>query len=481
VRQKTRDDPASLALRMPYLQSRLKAWEEAKASGDAGSMTKTYNNLLRGLEAEQNRRGIPKDQQRVLPNEMAEDVARGILNAEPAKMLDKLRAAKADHGEYADGMAKQIGHFLPETLKSADTQQSKLMGELLWRRAVTDKSTGDLLPNTPTGGGALHGVPPPAMRVAEVGSRRADEASRIERDRPIAMRASPGRATLAFGESPESYSGGMTYGGSGPPPKEDDETLSYDDRDFATIHSYRDKILWASRQLGVDPAAVAGTIAEELDDSRQRGWAHQALNDGAKWLDQRWHGAHQGHPFGMTHEDIIREYDAYEADLKANPAMEEDVRNSGELGLALKKARYGTMIDVGPGKIRLHTAIRMLREYNGRFKDSDPLDLKKYNNAYDKLLSDLGSTESPATAAFAALMVDEATRWFKAKAPTWWAGLKPEEQAGLIVDYYNLGRETIAKRYQEHMRQDGKYEPGLGESGRRHQSNAVRIHHELYL
>jgi hypothetical protein len=136
VRQQTRDDPASLALRMPYLQSRLKAWEDAKASGDAGRMTKAYNDLLRGLEAEQNRRGIPKDQQRVLPNEMAEDVARGILNAEPAKMLDKLGAAKDDHGDYANGMMKQISAFLPDALKLADAQTSKLAGELLWRRSV---------------------------------------------------------------------------------------------------------------------------------------------------------------------------------------------------------------------------------------------------------------------------------------------------------------------------------------------------------
>jgi hypothetical protein len=69
----------------------------------------------------------------------------------------------------------------------------------------------------------------------------------------------------------------------------------------------------------------------------------------------------------------------------------------------------------------------------------------------------------------------------KAKAPGWWAGLKPEAQAGLIVDYYNLGRETVAKRYREHMQHDGKYEPALGESGERHRTNAVRIHHALYL
>ncbi|MBI1213986.1 MAG: hypothetical protein GC190_21195 [Alphaproteobacteria bacterium] len=147
VRQQMRDDPAGLALRMPYMQTRLKAWEDAKASGDAGRMTKTYNDLLRGLEAEQNRRGIPKDEQRVLPNDMAEDVARGILNAEPAKMLDKLRAAKADHGDYADGLMQQIGHFMPEALKVADGQSSKLMGELLWRRTASTTAGSELLPD----------------------------------------------------------------------------------------------------------------------------------------------------------------------------------------------------------------------------------------------------------------------------------------------------------------------------------------------
>ncbi|MBI1213983.1 MAG: hypothetical protein GC190_21180 [Alphaproteobacteria bacterium] len=155
-----RDDPAGLALRMPYMQTRLKAWEDAKASGDAGRMTKTYNDLLRGLEAEQNRRGIPKDEQRVLPNDMAEDVARGILNTEPAKMLDKLRTAKADHGDYADGMVKQISSFLPEALKFADGQASKLAGELLWRGS-TDSPTNLLLSPLDRSNAALDDVQSP--------------------------------------------------------------------------------------------------------------------------------------------------------------------------------------------------------------------------------------------------------------------------------------------------------------------------------
>jgi hypothetical protein len=152
VRQQTRDDPVSLALKMPYLQSRLKAWEYAKASGDAGAMTKSYNDLLRGVEAEQNRRGIPKDQQRVLSNDHAENIAREILNAEPAKMLEKLRAAKAQHGEYAEGLMKQIAHFMPQALRTADSHSSKLMGEMIWRRTGATAQPTQLLPDLPETG-----------------------------------------------------------------------------------------------------------------------------------------------------------------------------------------------------------------------------------------------------------------------------------------------------------------------------------------
>ena len=51
VRQQTRDDPVSLALKMPWITARVAVWEDAKRSGDADAMTKAYTDLLRGIEA----------------------------------------------------------------------------------------------------------------------------------------------------------------------------------------------------------------------------------------------------------------------------------------------------------------------------------------------------------------------------------------------------------------------------------------------
>lgn len=259
----------------------------------------------------------------------------------------------------------------------------------------------------------------------------------------------------------------MQPGGSGPA-RAVDEPLAYDADDLKKIADYRDKIFAVASKLGINPAAVAGAIAEELDDARRRGDLEYGLW-AAKWARLK----------VMSHNDIAQAYDRFEADLAKDPRLGYQVPK-GWWALGKQKFNYPTLLDIGMGKIRLHTAIRMLREYNRDHPNSDPLDLKKYNNAYDRLASDLEAPEQDATAVFAGLVVAEATRWFETKAPDVWAKLDPAEQAALITDYYNLGREAIVHRYQEDMRRDGRYTPGFGDSGKSHKANAQRVWRALY-
>jgi hypothetical protein len=183
----------------------------------------------------------------------------------------------------------------------------------------------------------------------------------------------------------------------------------------------------------------------------------------------------------MSHDDLAAAYDEWERALAADPtagAPSKGWRRGPDL--IWTKGRYPASLDIGRGKIRLHTAIRMLREYNERYPDSDPLGLKKYNKAYDKLALNLDADDDPATAAFAGLMVQEATRWFESKIPGRWKEMNPDDRDALIVEYYNQGRERIRAAYEEDMRRDGVYKPEPGESGKRHRHNAGVIRQQLY-
>jgi DnaJ-domain-containing protein 1 len=298
---------------------------------------------------------------------------------------------------------------------------------------------------------------------------------RPERDKIVEDRGpyvDDGRAKASELDYGSPY-GGIIPGGVTPGPSGRRDARLYDDADLQTVRDYRQPILDVAQKLGVSETAIGGCIAEELDDARRRG----LLEDGQsffKWLILS----------RKTHKDIAADYDAWEQELARNPLAGDPQTGFGVIAdmvtTGITKARYPATLDIGHGKIRLHTAIRMLREYNQRYPNSDPLGLKKYNNAYDVLAHDLGSARAPATAAFAGLMVEEATRWFESKIPDAWGRMAIEDRDALIVEYYNQGRERIRARYDEDMKRDGYYSPEPGESGKRHRVNAGFIRQQMH-
>lgn len=267
----------------------------------------------------------------------------------------------------------------------------------------------------------------------------------------------PGAAGVV--ELNDGSSAGGTISGAVTPGPSGRDRRRYRDDDLNVIGRYRAPIHDTAKTLGVSETAIAGCIAEELDDSRGlTDWPIVGpIVDGEV---RRWKRSQLE---GKTHDDIAASYEAWERKLAEDPqAGTPDSRFGGLYRIFdvwRTKQEFPATLDVGPGKVRLHTAIRMLREYNERYPDSDPLGIKKYNTAYDKLALDLDTAGSPATAAFVGLMVQEATGWFESKIPDRWAAMAQEDRDVLIVAYYNLGRERIRANYDEDMRRDGVYTP----------------------
>src|SRR5262249_15828335 len=81
--RKGREDPAGGAIKMPWLQDRVTAWANAKNSGDTAAAKKSYLHLLRGLESEQIRRGIPPEERTAAPQEFAENDMRDMFGKPP--------------------------------------------------------------------------------------------------------------------------------------------------------------------------------------------------------------------------------------------------------------------------------------------------------------------------------------------------------------------------------------------------------------
>jgi len=133
--------------------------------------------------------------------------------------------------------------------------------------------------------------------------------------------------------------------------------------------------------------------------------------------------------------------------------------------------------DVGPGNIKIRTAISMLQNYNQLFPYSDPIDLKRYNDRYDLLVHDLKNPDSDTTIKIAGLVAREGQDFYrKTMTPERWAALSEDEQAAALTKYYAVGKERmeddylkqggVARTYTPDFNGDGSdmylYDPGDG-------------------
>lgn len=213
-------------------------------------------------------------------------------------------------------------------------------------------------------------------------------------------------------------------------------------------------------KLGVSRNAVVGAVANEHDTRFNpdltlgtRGGPYQAGGDW--WVSD------------STHQELADNYNALKA---GNP-------NFGE------KFGNPAMVDVGPGNIKIETAIDLLQEYHAEHATSgdDPLDLEKYVGHYDTMVKDLSDFDkTDTTFAFAALKVRNAEKFFTSKDNTAWNRLSDDVKDALRVTYYKMGEKTlsgnidkrIAASKQNHVQFD--FDPH-GDGGQQHLNNLEEI------
>jgi hypothetical protein len=134
--------------------------------------------------------------------------------------------------------------------------------------------------------------------------------------------------------------------------------------------------------------------------------------------------------------------------------------------LAWLKLGNPVLWDVGPGHIHIRTGITMLQNYNQMFPDSDPLNLKQYNQRYDLLVRDLKDPASDATIKIAGLVAREGQDFYrKAMTPERWAMLSEDQRAAALTQYYVAGKERMQADFQQRGGDPNTFMPDLSRVG----------------
>ena len=167
----------------------------------------------------------------------------------------------------------------------------------------------------------------------------------------------------------------------------------------------------------------------------------------------------------FSHEEIKSNYDSVVKDKQ----ILSDVVSAGSIKKGLIKWDNPVLNDVGPGNIKILTAIDLLAKYNTANPEQDPLGLKGYNGDYKSLVSDLSDEKNSASLKFAALMLQEGRAFYAERAGAAWASYDQDTQDAVLITYYNNGREWATARADKFASDNpgGQYapKPGGGVSG----------------
>ena len=132
----------------------------------------------------------------------------------------------------------------------------------------------------------------------------------------------------------------------------------------------------------------------------------------------------------------------------------------------LNKLSNPVFWDVGPGGVNIRTGIQMLQNYNRMFPDSDPLDLKRYNDRYDLLVRDLKNPDSDTTIKIAGLVAREGHDFFaKAMTPQRWGALSEDQRAAALTKYYAVGKERMEDDFVKRGGDPNTYTPDFNGDG----------------
>lgn len=253
----------------------------------------------------------------------------------------------------------------------------------------------------------------------------------------------------------------------------DDWQHTYDRRDLNYLAAKAKQIRETAALVGVSPLDLAGGIARELTYTRQvnprkplivtAGPIKEFMTSNEidpSTLQWSMTGGPAWKP--ITHQTLAEGF-ARSNTPGQSFRFERDKQTAEQI---LNKLTNPVFWDVGPGAIKISTAISMLQNYNRMFPQSDPLDLKRYNDRYDLLVRDLKNPDSDTTIKIAGLVAREGRDFFaKAMSPERWAALSEDQRAAALTKYYAVGKERMEDDFRNRGGNPNTYMPDFNGDG----------------
>ncbi len=112
------------------------------------------------------------------------------------------------------------------------------------------------------------------------------------------------------------------------------------------------------------------------------------------------------------------------------------------------KFDHTMFLDVGPGNIKLRTAVGLLDKYNAQYNGADDfLGLNQYQGNLPQFVTDLNDPSHDLTAKLSGMLAQEATQFYQQyMTPTAWNYLTGDQKAAAVAQYYVRGPEKLAQK-----------------------------------
>jgi hypothetical protein len=241
---------------------------------------------------------------------------------------------------------------------------------------------------------------------------------------------------------------------------------TYDPRDLHYVSAKAKQIRDTAALLGVPAPGLAGGVMREMTRARNVDpydkWAVASAPIKELMTSNEYDWSIPDRPAWkpITHQTLANGF------ARSNMPGGSIDPGAGKPRQAILKLENPVLWDVGPGKINIRTAISMLQNYNQMYPDSDPMDLKQYNQRYDLLVRDLKNPDNDATVKIAGLVAREGQNFFlNAMTPERWAALSDDERAAALTKYYAAGKERMQDDFLKHGGNPATYTPDFNGDG----------------
>ncbi|GID08166.1 hypothetical protein TMM008_53680 [Pseudomonas sp. 008] len=226
--------------------------------------------------------------------------------------------------------------------------------------------------------------------------------------------------------------------------------MSFSKSTLEYLQSMADEANEISKALGVDDVTAQGMLGAIGEEYESLGFKDvvQAITVS-----------------GASHEELKANYES----VLADPDLLKEIVGANDVRQGVIKYFNPVLNDVGPGNIKILTAMKLLGDYMESNPGSDPLGIKNYAQDYGRLVKDLGDEKNTLSLKFAGLMLVEANEFYSVKAASAWAGYDQDTKDAILITYYNNGEEWAVGKAEQFFSEfpDAQYapKPGGGTSG----------------